>query len=78
LNSSRIGGRPPLTAVEPGPISWTSPSAMSSSTMADTVGLASVVERAMLARDTGPPSLTSDSTSERFTSRIVLWSAPRR
>ena len=72
LNSSRIGGRPPLTAVEPGPSSRTRPSAISSSTIADTVGFASVVERAMLARETGPPSLTSASTSERLTSRITL------
>ena len=76
LNCSRIGGLPP--AVVPTPISRIRPSAINSSTIAETVGLASVVARAMLALDTRPPVFTRSSTSERLTSRIVVWSAPRR
>jgi hypothetical protein len=72
LYSSMIGGRPPLVAVVPVPTSRTSPSAISSSTIAETVGLASVVARAMLARETRPPSLTTASTRDRLTSRITL------
>jgi hypothetical protein len=77
-NCSRIGGRPPDDETAPTPTSRTSPSSCSSSTIAETVGLPSAVSLAMSAREIGPWVLSTSRTSERFSSRITLWSAPGR